>query len=208
MFKYPVYKPFLAGNEKKYVNECLNSSWISSKGEFIGRFEKTFADFTKIKYAATVSNGTVALHTALLALGIKEGDEVIVPTLTYIASVNAIKYTGATPIFVDSEDKYWQMCAEDIKNRITPKTKAIMVVHLYGHPCNMDEITKLAKNNNLLIIEDCAEALGTLYRSQHVGSFGDVACYSFFGNKTVTTGEGGMITTNNCKQNPEGVTRL
>ena len=197
MFKYPVYKPFLAGNEKKYVNECLNSSWISSKGEFIGRFEKTFADFTKIKYAATVSNGTVALHTALLALGIKEGDEVIVPTLTYIASVNAIKYTGATPIFVDSEDKYWQMCAEDIKNRITPKTKAIMVVHLYGHPCNMDEITKLAKNNNLLIIEDCAEALGTLYRSQHVGSFGDVACYSFFGNKTVTTGEGGMITTNN-----------
>lgn len=141
-------------------------------------------------------NGTVALHLALVALGIGPGDEVIVPTLTYIASVNAIAYTGSTPIFVDSLEDTWQMDPEDIKRKITNKTRAIMVVHLYGQPCDMDNIMKIAKENDLFVIEDCAEAFGSLYKGKHVGVFGDIATFSFFGNKTITTGEGGMVVTN------------
>jgi perosamine synthetase len=194
--KIPVYKPFLAGNEKKYVNECLDSSWISSKGKFIKQFEDTFADYIGIKYAASVSNGTLAIHDALLALGIKEGDEVIVPTFTYIASVNPIAYTGATPVFVDSLRDTWQIDPADIERKITAKTRAIMVVHLYGHPCDMDQIMAIAHKHQLFVIEDCAEAFGSKYKGQHVGTFGDIAAFSFFGNKTITTGEGGMVATN------------
>lgn len=197
MHKIPIYRPFLTGNEKRYVDKCLDSSWISSKGEFIQQFETAFADFVGMQHATSVCNGTVALHLAILGLGISEGDEVIVPTLTYIASVNSIAYTGATPVFVDSLSDTWQMDPEDIKRKISPKTKAIMVVHLYGHPCNMDEIVKIAKENNLFIIEDCAEAIGSYYKNKHVGTFGDVSTFSFFGNKTITTGEGGMVITNN-----------
>ncbi|EBW3224724.1 DegT/DnrJ/EryC1/StrS aminotransferase family protein, partial [Salmonella enterica subsp. enterica serovar Ago] len=152
----PVYQPALSGKEKEYVNDCIDSTWISSKGSYIQRFEKKFAEQNNIQYATTVSNGTVALHLALLALGISEGDEVIVPTLTYIASVNAIKYTGATPVFVDSDLQTWQISVDDIKNKITSRTKAIMCVHLYGHPCDMSPILEIAKVNNLFIIEDCA----------------------------------------------------
>lgn len=195
-FDYPVYKPSLQGNEKKYVNECLDSTWISSKGSFINVFEKSFANYINIEYAAGVCNGTVAIHLALVALGINEDDEVIVPTFTYIASVNPIAQVGAKPVFVDSERKSWQMNPEDIEKKITPKTKAIMVVHLYGHPCDMDKIMKIAQKHNLLVIEDCAEAIGTRYKGQHVGTFGDVATFSFFGNKTITCGEGGMVITN------------
>jgi perosamine synthetase len=196
MFKIPVYQPALSGNEKKYVMECLDSTWVSSKGRFIAEFEEKFAEYTGVKYATTVSNGTVALHVALVALGIGAGDEVIVPTLTYIASVNAISYTGATPVFVDSLESTWQMDPEDVKRKITPRTRAIMVVHLYGHPCDMDSLVDIAERNNLFLIEDCAEALGSLYKDKYIGGFGNVATYSFFGNKTVTTGEGGMVVTN------------
>jgi perosamine synthetase len=192
----PVYQPTLSGNEKKYVNECLDSNWISSKGKFVHEFEKQFAEYTGIKHATGVSNGTVALHLALIALGVGPDDEVIVPTLTYIASVNAIAYTGATPVFVDSLEDTWQIDPQDVRRKITARTKAIMVVHLYGHPCDMDAIQSIAKEHGLFVIEDCAEAFGTLYKGKHVGSFSDIATYSFFGNKTITTGEGGMVVTN------------
>lgn len=192
----PVYQPSLSGNEKKYVNDCLDSTWISSKGKFIAEFEQRFADYTGVRHAATVCNGTVALHLALVALGIGAGDEVIVPTLTYIASVNAIAYTGATPVFVDSLEDTWQMDPADVKRKITPNTRAIMAVHLYGHPCDMAALQALAREQGLFLIEDCAEAFGSLYHGQHVGGFGDIATYSFFGNKTITAGEGGMVVTN------------
>ena len=196
MYKIPVYQPSLNGNEKKYVNECLDSTWISSKGKFVNQFESSFAEYVGVKHAATVSNGTVAIHLALLALGISEGDEVIVPTLTYIASVNAIVYTGATPKFVDSLEDTWQINPEDVIRKITPKTKAVMAVHLYGHPCDMDSLVEICKKYNIFLIEDCAEAIGTMYNGKHVGTFGDISTFSFFGNKTITTGEGGMVVTN------------
>lgn len=197
MYKIPVYKPSLDGNERDYVLKCIDSTWISSKGEFVSKFENEFADYINVKYATSVCNGTVALHLALEALGIGEGDEIIVPTLTYIASVNAIKYTGAEPVFVDSLKDTWQLDPEDIKKKITSKTTAIMAVHLYGQPCDMDSILKIAKENDLYVIEDCAEAFGSMYKSKYVGNFGDIAAFSFFGNKTITTGEGGMVVTNN-----------
>ncbi|MNP05787.1 putative pyridoxal phosphate-dependent aminotransferase EpsN [compost metagenome] len=189
----PVYQPSLGGKEKEYVNQCLDTTWISSKGEFISRFESAFGEFIGAKYATTVNNGTVAIHLALEALGIKAGDEVIVPTLTYVASVNTIMQTGATPVFVDSLEDTWQVDPADIRRKITPRTRAVMAVHLYGLPCEMDEIAAICREHDLLLIEDCAEAFGTLYKGQHVGTFGDVATFSFFGNKTITTGEGGMV---------------
>jgi len=195
--KYPVYQPSLSGNEKKYVMECLDSTWISSKGKFINQFEESFSEYLGIKYSAAVSNGTVALHVALLALGIGKDDEVIVPTFTYIASVNAIHYTGAEPVFVDSKDDTWQMDPKDVKKKITSKTKAVMAVHLYGHTCQMYELVKICKENNLYLIEDTAEAFGSKYAGKFAGTFGDISTFSFFGNKTITTGEGGMVSTNN-----------
>jgi perosamine synthetase len=198
MYKYPVYKPSLAGNEKKYVNDCLDSTWISSKGSYIKAFEEAFSSFIQSDYATGVCNGTVAIHLALMALGIGHGDEVIVPTFTYIASANPIVQVGAKPVFVDSQQGSWQMCPQDILKKLTPKTRAIMVVHLYGHPCDMDAIMKIAEEHQLFVIEDCAEAIGSRYKGEHVGTFGDVATFSFFGNKTITCGEGGMVTTNNA----------
>lgn len=195
----PVYKPFITEREKEYVNRCIDSTWISSKGEFIERFEKRFAEYIGAQNVTTVCNGTVAIHLALMALGVGVGDEVIVPTLTYIASVNTIIQTGATPVFVDSLDATWQIDPEDVRRKITPKTKAIMVVHLYGLPCNMDAIIDICKVHGLFLIEDCAEAFGSRYKGQHVGTFGDVATFSFFGNKTITTGEGGMVVAKDSK---------
>ena len=196
MYKYPVYQPSLTGNEKKYVNECLDTTLISSKGKFVSEFEKHFSNYIGVKNGTGVCNGTVAIHLALVALGLGEGDEVIVPTFTYIASANPILQVGAKPIFVDSKRDSWQVDPEDIKSKITPKTKALMIVHLYGHPCDMDAIMKIAKEHNLFVIEDCAEAIGSEYKGKKVGSFGDVSCFSFFGNKTITCGEGGMVLTN------------
>ena len=196
-YRIPIYQPSLDGNEKHYVNECLDSTWISSKGEFIRRFEGAFESFTGIRHATSVSNGTVALHLALVTLGIGRGDEVIVPTFTYIASVSTIVHAGAVPVFVDSLEDTWQMDPEDVRRKITPRTRALMVVHLYGHPCDMDRLSAIAKENHLAIVEDCAEAFGSQYNGKCVGSFGDIAAFSFYGNKTITTGEGGMVATNN-----------
>lgn len=195
-YKYPVYQPSLSGNEKLYVNECLDSTWISSKGKFIKEFEDGFAKYIGVKHAASVSNGTVAIHLALVTLGIGHDDEIIVPTLTYIASVNAIAYTGAKPIFVDSLADTWQIDVAQVEQKITPATKAIMAVHLYGQSCDMDALQALCKKHKLFLIEDCAEAIGTKYKGKHVGTFGDISTFSFFGNKTITTGEGGMVVTN------------
>lgn len=195
---YPLYRPYLSGNERQLVNECLDSTWISSRGEFIGAFEKQFADYVGVRHATAVCNGTVALHLAMLAIGIGPGDEVIVPTLTYVASVNTIVQTGATPVFVDSVESTWQIDPSAVERAVTPRTKAVMVVHLYGASSDMEAISKICAEHGLLLIEDCAEALGTFYRGRHVGTFGDVATFSFFGNKTITTGEGGMVVSNSA----------
>lgn len=192
----PVYRPSLSGNEKKYLLDCLDSSWISSKGKYIEKFEDDFCQYLGVRHATTTVNGTVALHLALLALGIGENDEVIVPTFTYIASVNCITYTGAAPVFVDSLEDTWQMNPQETEKKITMKTKAILVVHLYGHPCDMDSICEIAKRHGIFVVEDCAEAIGSKYHGRSVGTFGDIAAFSFFGNKTITTGEGGMVVTN------------
>lgn len=194
--KYYVYQPNLSGNEKKYVNECIDTTWISSKGRFVSEFENKFSEYIGVKHATGVCNGTVAIHLALVALGISADDEVICPTFTYIASANPIVQVGAKVVFCDSYKDSWQMDCEDLESKITEKTKAIMVVHLYGHPCDMDKIISIAKKYNLFVIEDCAEAIGSEYKGKKVGSFGDVACFSFFGNKTITCGEGGMVLTN------------
>ena len=212
--KYPVYIPLLDGNERKYVDECIDTSWISSRGHFVNDFEKAFASYIGMKYATGVCNGTVAIHLAMVALGIKKGDEVIVPTFTYVASANPIIMVGATPVFVDSKKDDWQMDPEDVRCKITSNTKAIVAVHLYGHPCDMDPIMKIAKENNIYVIEDCAEAIGSEYHGKKIGSFGTVACFSFFGNKTITCGEGGMVMTNDenlydllCHYKAQGVSK-
>ena len=192
----PVYKPHLGENEKKYVNDCLDSTWISSRGEYISRFENGFSEFLDVPAATSVANGTVALHLALHALGIGTGDEVIVPTLTYIASVNAIAYVGATPVFVDSLEDTWNVDPEDVRRKITPRTKVVMIVHLYGNPCAMAELQSLCAEHDLFLVEDAAEAFGSRYDGRSVGGFGHFSTFSFFGNKTITTGEGGMVTSN------------
>ncbi|MBP2626004.1 MAG: DegT/DnrJ/EryC1/StrS aminotransferase [Firmicutes bacterium] len=196
MTNIPVYKPFLFGNETKYVMNCLDSTWISSQGKYIDEFEQKFAEYIGVKYATTVVNGTMALHLSLVALGVGPGDEVIVPTLTYVASANAITYTGAVPVFADSLENTWQIDPEDVRRKITSKTRGIIAVHLYGHPAEMDLLEALAREYNLFLIEDCAEAVGTRYKARHVGGFGNISTFSFYGNKTITSGEGGMVATN------------
>jgi perosamine synthetase len=192
----PVAAPALVGNEKKYVLDCLDSNWISSNGKYIEQFETGFTDFCGVKHALSCTNGTVALHLALLALGVGPGDEVIVPTLTYIATANAVSYCSAKPVFVDSEPETWNLAPELLEEKISPRTKAIIVVHLYGHPGNMDPIMTLAHKYGISVVEDAAEAHGAEYKGIRVGSIGDIATFSFYGNKIITTGEGGMVTTN------------
>ena len=194
-FSIPVYQPTLDGNEARYVMECISSTWISSRGPFVEKFESSFSSEIGAKYATTVSNGTVALHLALIALGIGPGDEVIVPSLTYIASVNTIVHAGAQPVFAEVSADTWQVDPESVERNITAKTKALMIVHLYGQASDMDPLLDIARRHRLMIIEDCAEAIGTRYKGRHVGTFGDIATFSFFGNKTITTGEGGMVVT-------------
>lgn len=189
----PVYQPDLSGNEKKYVNDCLDTGWISSIGEYTDRLEGAFEAFSGARNAMVVSNGTVALHLALHCLDVGPGDEVIVPTFTYIASVNTIAQTGATPVFCDCRQSDWLMDPDDVQKRITARTKAILPVHLYGAVCDMEAIVGLAKDRGIAVVEDCAEALGSTLNGQHVGTFGDVGTFSFFGNKTITTGEGGVV---------------
>jgi perosamine synthetase len=193
----PLYRPYLAGREKEYVNQCLDSTWISSKGEFIAKFENKFAAYVGAPHATSVCNGTAALHLALAALALGPGDEVIVPSLTYIASVNTIVHTGAAPVFVDSLESSWQVDPDDVRRKISSRTKAVMAVHLYGLPCDMEQLVDICKVHKLYLVEDCAEAFGTYFKEQHVGTFGDIGTFSFFGNKTITTGEGGMVIANN-----------
>lgn len=189
----PIYEPLFEGNESKYLNQCIDSGWISSKGEFVNKFEKIVADYIGSPYALSTSNGTVALHLALVALGIGKGDEVIVPDLTFAASINAIIYTGATPVLVDIKKDTFNLDFSQVEKLITSKTKAIMPVHLYGLSCEMDICIEIAKKYNLLIVEDAAESFGSEFKNQKLGGLGDAGTFSFFGNKTITTGEGGMI---------------
>lgn len=191
--KISIASPLLDGNELAYVTDCIKSSWISSQGIYVRKFEQLFTEYHNGYIALAVSNGTVALHLALAALNIGPGDEVLVPNLTFAASVNAILYTGATPVLVDVNKDTWNIEVESASKYLTNKTKAIMPVHLYGHPCDMDSVMKFANENELYVIEDCAEALGSYYNGNPVGTFGDVATFSFYGNKTITTGEGGMV---------------
>lgn len=191
----PIYAPDIGAREEANVLDCLRSTWISSKGKYIPEFEQAFAKRAMVPYATGVCNGTVALHLALEALGIGPGDEVLVPTLTYVATANAVVYTGATPVFVDCDPDTWQMSVPDMARKITAKTRAVLPVHLYGGACDMKAILALAAENELRVVEDCAEAIGTYIADQHVGSFGDISTFSFFGNKTITTGEGGMVVT-------------
>jgi perosamine synthetase len=192
----PLVDPIFWGNEITYVNECILTGWVSSAGKFVTQFEESFAAFCEARYAVAVCNGTCALHLALLAMDIGPGSEVIVPTLSFIASANAVTYTGARPVFADSEPRTWNLDGEKIEKLITPKTRAIMPVHLYGHPVDMDKITEIARRHKLAVIEDAAEAHGALCRGKKVGALGDIGCFSFYGNKIITTGEGGMIVTN------------
>jgi len=198
-YKIRLYDPSIGAQEKKNVLDCLNSNWISSKGKYINKFEKKFANFLKIKHAISVVNGTTALHLALLALKIKKNDEVIVPSFTYIAPVNAIKYIGAKVKFIDSKLSTWQLDESKLEGLITKKTKAVIVPHLYGQINDIEKIKYICKKKKIYIIEDCAEAFGCYYKNKHVGTYGDVSTFSFFGSKTITTGEGGMVVTNNKK---------
>lgn len=197
----PVALPNLEGNELKYVTDALLSTWISSSGHYIDEFEKNFSQYIGTEFGVSTSNGTTALHLALLALGVGKGDEVIIPDLTFAATINAVLHANAIPVIVDVEKDSWCIDPIEIDKAITPKTKAIIPVHLYGQPCDMEKIMSIAIKHGLYVIEDCAEAHGAEVNNQKVGSFGDIACFSFFGNKIITTGEGGMCMTNSKELN-------
>lgn len=194
----PVADADLGERERAYLIEAFDSGRISGSGPFVDRFEAAFANFIGVRHAITCANGTVALHLALDALGIGPGDEVIIPSLTYIATANAVTYCGAKPVFADSDLATWNMSADNIEPLVTPKTKAIVVVPLYGNPVDMDPIMALAQVHGIRVIEDAAEAHGATYKGKRVGSLADVATFSFYGNKLMTTGEGGMVVTDDA----------
>ncbi len=196
IYEIPVASPAFIGNEKKYVDDCMESGWISSAGKYIELFESGFAEFCGVKHAVACCNGTVALHLALLALGVQAGDEVIVPTLTFVATPNAVSYCGARPVFVDSESETWNIDPRQVESKITPRTKGIIAVHLFGHPAKMHELREIARRHQIFLLEDAAEAHGAMCHGQMVGSIGDAAAFSFYANKIITTGEGGMFVTN------------
>jgi perosamine synthetase len=191
--QFMVLQPDIGEQEISNVLECVTSGWISSQGSFIGKFERAFSDYLGGGYAIAVSNGTVALQLALTTLGIGRGDEVIVPDFTFGASINSIIHSGATPVLADVDPETWTINVDEISRLITPQTKAVMPVHIYGQPAHIDEIVALAAENGLSVIEDCAEALGATYKNRRVGLDGDATCFSFFANKSITTGEGGMV---------------
>ncbi|MCL4367003.1 DegT/DnrJ/EryC1/StrS family aminotransferase [Patescibacteria group bacterium] len=195
----PVSEPDLSGNERKYLAECVKSGWVSSQGPFVSKLEKMFSAYLGAKYTAAVSSGTAGLHLSMLTLGIGPGDEVIVPTLTFIATVNAVRYVGASPVFIDSDTETWNMDVSKLEQLINRKTKAIMPVHLYGHPVDMDPVLSIAKKHKLYVIEDAAEAHGAEYKKKKVGVLGDIGVFSLFGNKVITSGEGGLVVTNSRK---------
>lgn len=191
----PVNEPLLNGNEKKYLCECIDTGWISSEGPFVKKFEQKMCDTVGRKYGIAVSNGTAALELAVQALEIGKGDEVILPTFTIISCAMAITKAGAVPVLIDSDLHTWNMCEEEIEKKITPRTKAIVIVHLYGLPVKVDKILALAEKYHLKVIEDAAEMHGQTYKGKPCGSFGDISTFSFYPNKHVTTGEGGMLMT-------------
>ena len=209
----PLCVPEITGNESKYLQECLETNWVSSAGPFVDRFQSALADYVGTDHAIATVNGTSALHVALLVAGVQPDDEVLVSTLTFIAPANAIKYVGAWPVFVDAEPNYWQMDPEKVKafldtecnwqdgclkNKTTGRrVKAILPVHILGHPCDMDPILEAARKYGLVVVEDASESLGATYKGKMVGQLGDIGCFSFNGNKLITSGSGGMITTNN-----------
>ncbi len=194
----PVCEPNLSSKEKAYLLSAFDSSWLSSSGEFVQRFERAFAKtVSHTRYALAVNSGTTALHIALVALGIGPGDEIILPAFTMIATVNAVSYCGATPVLVDSDPITWNINTTKLSHAITRKTKAMIVVHTYGAPADMDPVLRIARKHRIHVIEDAAEAHGARYKGKHVGSIGDVAAFSLYANKVITTGEGGMVTTNN-----------
>ncbi len=195
----PVNEPLIGEKESIYVNECLKTGWISSGGKFITEFEEKFAAYINKKYGIAVNNGTNALILALRALDLPAESEVIIPTFTIISCALACIYNNLKPVLVDCEPDTWNMNVSQIEEKITDKTKAIMVVHIYGHPVDMDLVAEITKKYNLHMIEDAAEAIGAEYKGQKCGSFGDVSCFSFYANKTITTGEGGMVLTDDDK---------
>ncbi len=196
---YPVAETHLIGNEKGYLDECVSSNWISSKGPFIDRFETAFAREAGTRHAVSCSSGTTALHLVMSALGLGAGDEVIVPAFTMIACPNAVRYTGATVKLVDAESDHLGMDPASIEAAITPATRAILVVHVYGHPARMDAIHAVARRHGLLVVEDAAEAHGAEYAGKRAGSLGTAGTFSFYANKIITTGEGGMVTTDDAE---------
>lgn len=196
MKRISVANPALVGNERKYVLDCIDTNWISSIGKYITAFEESFAKFCNVKHAIATNNGTTALHLALVALDLKPGDEVIIPTVTYIATANAVRYCGAIPVLVDVCPTTMNIEPSDIERKITSKTRGIIPVHLYGHPADMEGVNEIARKHNLWVLEDAAEAHGAEVNGHRVGGLSTCASFSFFGNKIITTGEGGMVTTN------------
>jgi perosamine synthetase len=192
--RIPLAAPDLSGNELAYVTEAVESSWISSTGPFVNRFEQTFAEMCGARSALSICNGTAALHLAFLALGLQPGDEVIVPSLTYIATANAVRYVGAEPVFADVAASTWCLDPVSVEAAVTSKTKGIVAVHLYGHPADMDALAAVAARHGLWVVEDAAEAHFARYKGRPVGSLGRMATFSFYGNKPFTSGEGGAIT--------------
>jgi perosamine synthetase len=211
----PLSQPEFSSNEWKYLKECLDSGWVSSAGPFVSRFEKMVSDFAGARHAIAIVNGTSALHLALLLGGVEPDDEVLVSTLTFIAPVNTIRYAGAWPVLIDAEPAHWQMdpqrvrdfldndCSwqdHELRNKTTGRrVRAIMPVHILGHPCDMDPLLEAARKYNLTVIEDATESLGSEYKGRKVGHLGDIGCFSFNGNKIITTGGGGMIVTDNAQ---------
>jgi perosamine synthetase len=192
----PVNEPRLGPRELEYVMECVQTGWISSEGRFIGAFEQAWADYCGMKFGVAVINGTTALQLAVACIDLQPGDEVILPTFTIISCAQAITYNGGTPVLVDCEPHTWCMDVEQVEAKITSRTRAIMPVHIYGHPVDMQPLWDIARRHNLVIIEDAAEAHGAEYKGKRCGSLGDLGCFSFYANKIITTGEGGMVLTN------------
>ncbi|MDD4287128.1 MAG: DegT/DnrJ/EryC1/StrS family aminotransferase [Candidatus Peribacteraceae bacterium] len=195
MMTIPVNEPVIPVEAKQYVLDALETGWVSSAGKYIQQFEEAFAKYLGVKHAITTTSGTSALHLALAALGIGPGDEVIVPDFTMIASAFAIMYTGARPVFVDVDPEIFTLDPSKLSAAVTPHTKAIMPVHIYGHPADMDPVLSLARERNIAVIEDAAEAHGAAYKGRLCGTMGTVNAFSFYGNKIITTGEGGMVVT-------------
>ena len=193
--RIPVCEPYLGGREAEYVLECLKTNWISSAGTYLTQFEQSFARYCGCAHGVATTSGTTALHLAVAAAGLGPGDEIIMPTFTIAATVFAALYTGARPVLVDADPQTWTLRVDQVAAKIGPRTRAIMPVHVYGHPCDMDPLVELADRHDLWLIEDAAEAHGAEYRGKKCGSFGDAACFSFYANKIVSTGEGGMVLT-------------